>query len=83
MLGEGLCPAASEYAAPLTEDCGGGGGGGGRTSCDRRMKNLISCEKESAFIYNFPTINHLSHLSMEYKDKTRSNMSLNNISRVA
>lgn len=32
MLGEGLCPAASEYAAPPTEDWGGGGGGGGRAS---------------------------------------------------
>lgn len=32
MLGEGLCPAANEYAAPSTDDCGGGGGGGGSAS---------------------------------------------------
>lgn len=44
MLGEGLCPAASEYAAPPTEDWGGGGGGGGRASYrgkEKKKKNHI------------------------------------------
>lgn len=42
MLGEGLCPAASEYAAPSTDDCGGGGGGGGSASCKKNNREIIS-----------------------------------------
>lgn len=38
MHGEGLCPAANEYAAPPTGGCGGGGGGGGRVSCGGEIK---------------------------------------------
>lgn len=40
MLGEGLCPATSEYAAPPTEDWGGGGGGGGRASYRGKKKKI-------------------------------------------
>lgn len=42
MLGEGLCPAASEYAAPSPDDCGGGGGGGGSASCKNNNTEVIS-----------------------------------------
>lgn len=42
MLGEGLCPAANEYAAPSTDDCGGGGGGGGSASCKRNNRKKKS-----------------------------------------
>lgn len=46
MLGEGLCPAANEYAAPSMEDCGGGGGGGGSASCKRHNRKIISTEDQ-------------------------------------
>lgn len=46
MLGEGLCPAANEYAAPSTDDCGGGGGGGGSASCKRNNRKIISAKDQ-------------------------------------
>lgn len=57
MLGEGLCPAASEYAAPPTEDWGGGGGGGGRASYRGKKKKS-----------HYFSLCHLFPLSLTQKD---------------
>lgn len=47
MLGEGLCPAANEYAAPSTDDCGGGGGGGGSASCKKNNREIIGTKRSN------------------------------------
>lgn len=38
-VGDGLCPAANDDAAPIEEDCGGGGGGGGNVSWNKQANN--------------------------------------------
>lgn len=63
MLGEGLCPAASEYAAPPTEDWGGGGGGGGRASYRGKEKK----KKKSHYF----SLCHLFPLSLNQKDQEK------------
>lgn len=50
MLGEGLCPAASEYAAPSPDDCGGGGGGGGSASCKNNNREVISTKGSNIWL---------------------------------
>lgn len=70
MLGEGLCPAANEYAAPPAEDCGGGGGGGGRASCTRQIENNVSSLTRSTFHCNF-TAAQLFPLSMKQTEENK------------